>query len=85
MCLIFLFGVLYSTYCVNETMILDIDDLQKRLTPTWFDFKQDITDAAIDMCRPSGGHFEHVLWHECSFIRFIGTFYETVNVVLWGD
>jgi len=31
-------------------MILDIDDLQKRLTPTWFDFKQDISDAAIDKC-----------------------------------
>jgi len=30
-----------------------------------------------------GGHFEHVLWHECSFIWFCRTFYETVDVLFW--
>jgi len=28
-----------------------------------------------------GGHFECMLWPECSFIRFTRTFYETVNVI----
>jgi len=27
-----------------------------------------------------GGHFERMLWHECSFIWFTRTFYETVNI-----
>jgi len=31
-----------------ETKIHDIDDLQKRLIETWFDFDLDITDSAID-------------------------------------
>jgi len=34
-----------------ETKILDIDGLCKRLTQTWFDFEQDIIDAAIDQWR----------------------------------
>jgi len=34
--------------CVYETKIHDIDDLQKSLMETWFDFNQDIIDAAID-------------------------------------
>jgi len=33
--------------CVYETKICDIDDLQKRLMQTWFDFEQNIIDAAI--------------------------------------
>jgi len=36
---------------VNETMIHDINDLQRRLMQTSFDFEQDITDAAIDQWR----------------------------------
>jgi len=28
-----------------------------------------------------GGHFEHMLWHECSITWFTRTFYETVNVI----
>jgi len=28
-----------------------------------------------------GGHFEHTLWRECSFMWFTRTLYETVNVI----
>jgi len=28
-----------------------------------------------------GGHFQRMLWPECSFIWFTRTFYETVNVI----
>jgi len=42
---------------------------KKQLMQTWFDFDQDITDAAIDQWRDhlrsrvhaGGGHFEHML------------------------
>ena len=72
---------------MHET-IHDFDDLRKRLMQTWFDFDQDIIDATIDQWRDrlrsrvhaGGGHFEHMLWNECSFLWFFGTFYETVNV-----
>jgi len=55
--------------CVYETKICDIDDLQKCLTQTWFDFEQKVMDAAIDQwrerlkscVRASGGHFEQML------------------------
>ena len=55
--------------CVYETKICDIDDLQKRLTQTWFDFEQNIIDAATVKWRDrlrscvhaGGGHFEHML------------------------
>jgi len=48
-----------------EAKIHDIDNLRKRLMQTWFDFDQDITDAAIDQgrdhlrsrVRAGGGHF----------------------------
>jgi len=72
-----------------ETKIHDIDDLQKRLKQTWFDFHQDIIHATIDqwldhprscVCA-CGRHFEYMLWNECLFIRFIKTFYETLNVI----
>jgi len=51
-----------------ETKIRDIDNLRKGLMQTWFDFDQDITDAAIDQwrdhlrpcMRAGGGHFEHM-------------------------
>jgi len=33
---------------VYETKIHDLDDLQKRLMQTWFDFDQDIIDTVID-------------------------------------
>jgi len=55
---------------------------------TWFDFDQDIINAAIDQwcdhlrscVHAGGGHFEHMLWNECSFTWFIGTFDKTINV-----
>jgi len=55
--------------CVSKTKILDIDDLQKRLVQTWFDFGQNVTDAAIDQwhdcvrscVHADGRHFEHML------------------------
>jgi len=31
-----------------KTKICDIDDLQKRLVQTWFDFEQNVIKAAID-------------------------------------
>jgi len=34
-----------------ETKICDIDDLQKFLMQTWFDFKQNFIEAAIDQWR----------------------------------
>ena len=53
-------------------IVHDVDDVQKRLMQTWFDFDQDITDATIEewrdrlrsCVRAGGGCFEH----ECSFI-----------------
>jgi len=36
---------------VYETKIHDLDDLQKRLMQTWFDFDQDIIDTVIDQWR----------------------------------
>jgi len=52
----------------------------KRLMQTWFDFDQDIIDAAIDQwhdylrsCVRAGGHFEHMLWHDCSLLSFTRT------------
>jgi len=55
--------------CVYETKICDIDDLQIRLIQTWYDFEQNVIDAATDQWRDSlrscvragGGHFEHML------------------------
>jgi len=55
--------------CVYETKIFDIYDMQKRLMQTWFDFEQNVIEAAIDQwrdrlrscVRAGGGHFEHML------------------------
>ena len=53
--------------CMYKTKICDIDDLQKRLMQTWFDFKQNVIEAAIDhyclrsCVRTGGGKFEHML------------------------
>ena len=52
-----------------QTNICDIDDLQKCLMQTWFDFEQNVIKAAIDQWRDSlrscvragGLHFEHML------------------------
>jgi len=54
---------------VQNTKICDIDDLQKRLMQTWFDFEQNVIEAAIDQWRDclrscvstGGGKFEHML------------------------
>jgi len=62
--------------CVSETKIRDIDDLQKCLMQTWFDFEQNVIDAAIDQWRDclrscvcaGGGHFERMLRNHCSFV-----------------
>ena len=59
--------------CVYERKICDIDDLQKRLMQTWFDFKQNVIDHVIDKwrdrlrsCVHAGvGNFEHML-RNCS-------------------
>jgi len=59
---------------VYETKIHDINDLQKRLMQTWFDFDQDITDAAIEewhdhlrsCVHAGGGHCEHVHLYDSS-------------------
>ena len=58
---------------------------------TWFDFEQNVVDAAIDQWRDSlgscmhagGGHFAHMLRNYCLFciMWFIRTFYETFNVI----
>jgi len=61
---------------VHETKIHYIDNLRKRFMQSWFDFDQNIIDAAIDQWRDrlrscvhaGGGHFEHMLCNECSFI-----------------
>jgi len=55
--------------CVYETKICEIDDLQKRLMQTWFDFEQNIIEAVIDQWRhrlrscvhTGGGNVEHML------------------------
>jgi len=38
---------------VYETKICETYDLQKRLTQTWVDSKQNVIEAAIDQCRTS--------------------------------
>jgi len=58
-------------HCLYKTKICDIDDLQKRLMQTWFDFEQNVIKAVIDQwrnhlrsCVHAGGwHFEHMLWN----------------------
>jgi len=75
---------------VYETKTRGIYDLQKRLTQTWVDLKQNVIEGAIDQWRDSlrsfvhagGGHFEHLLWNYCSFV-LCGSleFCETVNVI----
>jgi len=85
MCLKFTYmGVIQQS--MHETKIVDINDLQKRLMQTCFDFDQNIVDAGVTIwdhvcVQPGGGHFERMLWHECSFVWFTRTFYETVNVI----
>ena len=56
--------------------ICDIDDLQKCLMQTWFDFEQNVIDAAIikwhdrlrSCVRAGGRHSELMLWNYCSFV-----------------
>lgn len=63
------FGVLCSSECTKQTKICDIGDLQKRLMQTWFDFEQNVIDAAIvkwrDRLRSCESvdaiHFEHMV------------------------
>jgi len=62
--------------CMYKTDIDDIDDLQKCLMQTWFDFEQNVIEAAIDQwrdclrscVRAGEGKFEHMLWNYCSFV-----------------
>jgi len=52
-----------------KTKICDIDDLQKRLIQTWFDFEQNVIEAEIDQwhdhlrscVHAGGGNLEHML------------------------
>jgi len=61
---------------VYRTKICDIHDVQKCLTQTWVDFKQNVIEAAIDQWRDSlrscmragGGHFENMLRNYCLFV-----------------
>jgi len=56
---------------VYKTKICDIGDLQKRLMQTWFDFEQNVIDAAIvkwrdrlRSCESADAiHFEHMVWN----------------------
>jgi len=76
---------------VYETKICDIGDLQKSLMQTWFDFEQNVIDAAIvkwrdrlRSCVSAGArHFEHMVWNYCLFVLcgLSEHFYETVNVI----
>jgi len=47
-----------------ETVTCDINDLQKRVMQTCFDFDRNIIDVDIDRLRScvhaGGGHFEHM-------------------------
>ena len=72
--------------CVYETKICDIDDLQKRLMQTWFDFEQNIIDAAIvqwlDRLRScvsaGGGNFERML------LNYVHLHYVVYHNILWN-
>jgi len=74
--------------CVYET-IHDVEDVRKRMMQTWLAFDQDFIDVTTDQCRDrlrscvhaGGGHIEHMLWNEHSFIWSIRTFYEAVSVL----
>jgi len=62
--------------CMYETKICDIDELQKCLMQTWFDYEQNVIDAAIDQwrdrlrsCVSAGStHVEQSLWNYCSLV-----------------
>jgi len=55
--------------CVYRTKICDINNLQKRLMQTLFDFEQNVIEAEIDQWRDrlrsrvhaGSGHFENML------------------------
>jgi len=55
--------------------IHDIDDLQKCLIQTWFDLWSGhyrcmlrlTSGVTVRDVHAGGGHFEHMLWNECSF------------------
>jgi len=68
--------------CIFET-IHDVEDMHSRLMQTKFAFDQVVIDATTDqwrdrlracvcvcvcVCVCAGGHFEHMLLNECSFI-----------------
>ena len=81
----------YAAMRVWNTDLCDICDLQKRLTQTWVDSKQNVIEAAIDQCRTSVWDHVCVLvattLNTCCEIMFIcimwfvRRFYETVNVI----
>jgi len=78
--------------CVYKTKTCDIDDLQKYLMQTWFDFEQTVIEAAIDqwrdrlrLCVRAGGAKVWIHAVKLLFIYimwFVRTFYETV-IVIW--
>ena len=80
---ILVWGVIQQS--VHETKIHDIDDLRKLLmqTPFWLwpEHHQCWRDHLRSCVHAGGGHFEHMLWPGYSFIWFIRTFYETINVI----
>ena len=51
---------------VHEAKIHDVDNLQKRLLQTCFNFDENIIDAGVTIwnhVHAGGGHFQHMLWH----------------------
>jgi len=78
--------------CVYETKICDIDDLQKRLMQTWFDFEQNIIDAAIVQWRDrlrscvsaGGGHFERMLLNDVHLYCGLSEHFMKLSMQFWS-
>ena len=68
MCLIYTYLGCYAAMSVRKK-VRDVNELREHLMQTWFDFEQDIINAAIDQrrdrlrscVRADGGHFAHLL------------------------
>ena len=71
--------------CVYETKIHDIDNAWRKLVLTLAmtsaTLRIDQWRGHLRCVRTVGGHFEHMLWYQFSFMWFTGTFRETVNAI----
>ena len=54
-------GTLCSSACTKQK-ICDIDDLQKCLMQTWFDFEQNVIDTAIVKCMTRPSEIVYACW-----------------------